>query len=71
MIFPEVSLVPVIRLHREALGEYIMITIPLVLAAVATLSRGALAAFGLTSGSSSYTVDTGGDLVYVVSKYVR
>jgi hypothetical protein len=47
-----------------------MITLPVVLAAVAALSRGALAAFGLTSGSSSYTVDTGGDLVYVVSKYV-
>lgn len=46
-----------------------MITSPFVVAAVATFSQGALAAFGLTSGSSSYTVDTGGDLVYVVSKY--
>lgn len=45
-----------------------MITFPFVVAAVAAFSHGALAAFGLTSGSSSYTVDTGGDLVYVVSK---
>lgn len=47
-----------------------MVTFPLVVTAVAAFSQGALAAFGLTSGSSSYTVDTGGDLVYVVSKYV-
>ncbi|KAK7697834.1 hypothetical protein SLS64_013166 [Diaporthe eres] len=45
-----------------------MITFPFAVAAVAAFSHGALAAFGLTSGSSSYTVDTGGDLVYVVSK---
>lgn len=48
-----------------------MITLPVVVTAVAAFSQGALAAFGLTSGSSSYTVDTGGDLVYVVSKYVN
>lgn len=48
-----------------------MITLPFVVTAVAAFSQGALAAFGLTSGSSSYTVDTGGDLVYVVSKSVN
>lgn len=47
-----------------------MVTFPFAVAAAAAFSQGALAAFGLTSGSSSYTVDTGGDLVYVVSKYV-
>lgn len=47
-----------------------MIAFPFVVVTVAAFSQGALAAFGLTSGSSSYTVDTGGDLVYVVSKYV-
>lgn len=48
-----------------------MITLPFIVTVVAAFSQGALAAFGLTSGSSSYTVDTGGDLVYVVSKYVN
>lgn len=47
-----------------------MITFTFAVAAVAAFSQCALAAFGLTSGSSSYTVDTGGELVYVVFRYV-
>jgi hypothetical protein len=36
----------------------------------AALARGSLAAFGLTTSSSSYTIDTNGGLVFTVARCV-